>query len=55
MAENQVGSSTVPYGCPCGHLTDPSHACTFTPYQVQPYHAKISGPILDRILFIRAK
>ena len=35
--------------CPCGHLTDPSHACTCTPYQVQRYLGKISGPILDRI------
>jgi len=35
--------------CPCGYLTDPAHDCTCTPYQVQKYMAKISGPLLDRI------
>ncbi len=35
--------------CPCGHLTDPGHACTCSPYQIQRYLARISGPILDRI------
>ena len=35
--------------CPCGFLTDPSHECTCTPYTVQRYMAKLSGPILDRI------
>jgi len=35
--------------CPCGYLTDPSHECTCSPYSVQQYMAKISGPILDRI------
>ncbi len=35
--------------CPCGYLTDPTHECTCTQQQIQHYHEKISGPILDRI------
>ncbi len=35
--------------CPCGYLTDPYHECTCTPAQIQRYHSKISGPLLDRI------
>ena len=35
--------------CPCGFLTDPRHECTCSPYTIQRYMAKISGPILDRI------
>lgn len=35
--------------CPCGYATDPSHACSCTPLQVQKYLAKVSGPLLDRI------
>ena len=35
--------------CPCGFLTDPSHECTCTPFAIQRYMAKVSGPILDRI------
>jgi len=35
--------------CPCGFLGDPEHQCTCTPYQVQKYRHKLSGPLLDRI------
>ncbi|MAZ77896.1 MAG: ATP-dependent protease [Legionellaceae bacterium] len=35
--------------CPCGYLGDSQRACRCSPEQVQRYHHKISGPILDRI------
>lgn len=35
--------------CPCGYLTDSTHACSCTPSQVDRYRARISGPLLDRI------
>jgi magnesium chelatase family protein len=35
--------------CPCGYLSDPKHACTCAPGQIQRYRRKISGPLLDRI------
>lgn len=35
--------------CPCGYFTDPKKECHCTPYQIQRYLAKISGPLLDRI------
>jgi magnesium chelatase family protein len=35
--------------CPCGYHGDPSHECTCTPFQIQRYMARISGPLLDRI------
>jgi len=35
--------------CPCGYLGDSEKECSCTPYQVQRYRAKISGPLLDRI------
>jgi len=35
--------------CPCGLLSDPAAACTCTPWQIQRYHHKISGPLLDRL------
>jgi magnesium chelatase family protein len=35
--------------CPCGYLGDPERACRCTPDQIQRYHARISGPLLDRI------
>ncbi len=35
--------------CPCGFYGDPQRECICTPFQVQKYRAKISGPLLDRI------
>ncbi len=35
--------------CPCGYFTDPRKECHCTPYQIQKYLSKISGPLLDRI------
>ncbi|MFH1995527.1 MAG: YifB family Mg chelatase-like AAA ATPase [Candidatus Omnitrophota bacterium] len=35
--------------CPCGNFTDPKKTCHCTPYQIQRYLSKISGPLLDRI------
>lgn len=35
--------------CPCGYYGDPEKNCHCTQEQVQRYHAKISGPLLDRI------
>lgn len=35
--------------CKCGYYSDPTHICTCTPYDIQKYLSKISGPILDRI------
>jgi len=35
--------------CPCGFYSDPQRECTCTPFQIQKYRAKISGPLLDRI------
>lgn len=35
--------------CPCGFFTDPKRECTCTPYQIQRYISKVSGPLLDRI------
>jgi magnesium chelatase family protein len=35
--------------CPCGHLGNPKRPCRCTMAQIQKYHQKISGPILDRI------
>jgi len=37
------------HGCPCGYFTDPARECRCTPYQIQRYISKISGPLLDRI------
>ncbi|MBC7325787.1 MAG: ATP-binding protein, partial [Moorella sp. (in: Bacteria)] len=34
--------------CPCGFYGDPVKECTCTPYQVQRYVNRISGPLLDR-------
>lgn len=35
--------------CPCGHLNSPQHQCRCSLHQIQRYHAKVSGPLLDRI------
>ncbi|NLC69649.1 MAG: YifB family Mg chelatase-like AAA ATPase [Clostridiaceae bacterium] len=35
--------------CPCGNASDPSKACTCTPWQVRNYLGKLSGPLLDRV------
>ena len=35
--------------CPCGYLSDPDRDCVCSPFQVQRYRNKISGPLLDRI------
>jgi Mg chelatase-related protein len=35
--------------CPCGHAGDGSAKCHCTEDQVDKYHSKISGPLLDRI------
>ncbi len=35
--------------CPCGYLTDPSRECRCNPGEIQRYHARLSGPLLDRI------
>ena len=35
--------------CPCGNYGDPLKTCTCTPYKLQRYWSKLSGPLLDRI------
>jgi magnesium chelatase family protein len=35
--------------CPCGYLGHARRECRCTPRQVQEYHKRISGPLLDRI------
>jgi magnesium chelatase family protein len=35
--------------CPCGRLYDQHKSCTCTPYEIQRYWKKLSGPLLDRI------
>lgn len=35
--------------CYCGYYGDPLKECTCTPYQINKYRNKISGPLLDRI------
>lgn len=35
--------------CPCGWAGDPSGRCRCSPESVRRYHARISGPLLDRI------
>jgi magnesium chelatase family protein len=34
--------------CPCGHLGAPDGRCSCTPPMIARYHAKLSGPLLDR-------
>ncbi|HUS57497.1 MAG TPA: YifB family Mg chelatase-like AAA ATPase [Planctomycetota bacterium] len=35
--------------CPCGYYGDPKRQCHCSPFQVQRYMDRISGPLLDRI------
>ena len=35
--------------CPCGFSGDPDRACACSPFQVERYRQKVSGPLLDRI------
>ena len=35
--------------CPCGFLGDKNHECKCTEVQIQNYHKKLSGPLMDRI------
>lgn len=35
--------------CPCGYLGDPVRSCTCTESTIDRYHARIGGPLLDRI------
>lgn len=35
--------------CPCGNHGDPRHQCRCSHYQIQKYHSRLSGPLLDRV------
>ncbi len=35
--------------CKCGYFGDANRECTCTPAQINQYHSRISGPLLDRI------
>ncbi|OPY58195.1 MAG: Competence protein ComM [Pelotomaculum sp. PtaU1.Bin035] len=35
--------------CPCGYHGDPARECKCTPYQVERYISRLSGPLLDRV------
>ena len=35
--------------CPCGHAGDPAAACSCLPDAIERYHARLSGPLMDRI------
>ncbi len=35
--------------CPCGYYGDPVKECVCTPHQINQYHKKLSGPLMDRI------
>jgi magnesium chelatase family protein len=35
--------------CPCGYFNVPGHKCTCSEHRVFDYHARVSGPLLDRI------
>ena len=35
--------------CPCGYQGDATRPCTCTPFQIQRYRSRLSGPLLDRI------
>jgi magnesium chelatase family protein len=35
--------------CPCGYFNVPGRTCSCPEYRVHDYHARVSGPLLDRI------
>ena len=35
--------------CPCGYFNVPGHSCKCMEHRVFEYHARVSGPLLDRI------
>lgn len=35
--------------CPCGYCGDLTHECVCTPYHIQRYRSRLSGPLLDRL------
>jgi len=35
--------------CPCGYFTDPKRQCKCSPFQIERYLSRISGPLIDRI------
>ncbi|MEO5618413.1 MAG: ATP-binding protein [Candidatus Eisenbacteria bacterium] len=35
--------------CPCGYLGHPRRGCGCSPSVLSQYHARVSGPILDRL------
>ncbi len=35
--------------CPCGYYTDPKRPCKCSPFQVENYLNRVSGPLIDRI------
>jgi magnesium chelatase family protein len=35
--------------CPCGYFTDPKRSCNCSPFAIERYLGKISGPLIDRI------
>jgi magnesium chelatase family protein len=46
-AEFQLIAAMNP--CPCGNRGDPARSCRCTPAVVRRYHARLSGPLLDRL------
>ena len=53
-AEFQLVAAANP--CPCGYLGDPERKCRCSMDQIDRYHARLSGPLLDRIdLFCRVE
>ena len=37
------------HGCPCGYLGDKKRECSCKQFEIERYHRKLSGPLLDRI------
>ena len=35
--------------CPCGYFGERGHNCSCTPYAIERYQSRLSGPLLDRI------